>query len=577
MGSGLQHTRDRLRELAARLGAFAANSEGAFLEAGGQLAALQTRAEAVVATCRGALTLGAGEGDDDPAARLDAELGRLADYLRSSREASAVELDALARVLAAVEALTRGSKEIEDVPRSLRVLGMTTRIENSRAPVPNEGMETVAAEVRRMADLVDGRFQQLLRYAASVCATASAARGTTAEFLERHGASSAGMLAETRDALESLRTLAASEAAAVATARGASEDVMRSIAGVVVSLQCHDASRQRIEHVVEELRAFEADAAAARAEDEAAWAVEASRTCGVLAAQLRGAREALATAIATIVRELGAVASRVADVAAEAGRVAGSGAGDAPVARVRSGVALATRALEAHLVRAEDTAVAVRNVSESARAMAGELRDVGRLGSDVRIIALNALVETHRAGEGGRVLAVLAQEMGSVAGAVVRHTADASKALSEIGAAAGALERDAWASSGGEAIAAALEELLTRLALHHGGLQAGLGALREGGVALREEVDALGRRFAVQERELSALAAVEERLAAIAAEPPPEGADPAAAVRRSSASARYTMNAERDIHGQALGEAPSTRVEPAPVDASGFGSNVDLF
>jgi hypothetical protein len=94
-----------------------------------------------------------GEGDDDPAARLDAELGRLADYLRSSREASAVGLDALARVLAAVEALTRGSKEIEDVPRSLRVLGMTTRIESSRAPVPSSA--GMLAETRRPRVVAD--------------------------------------------------------------------------------------------------------------------------------------------------------------------------------------------------------------------------------------------------------------------------------------------------------------------------------------------------------------------------------------------------------------------------------------
>ena len=590
--STLDTSREQMKALSGQIGGFLAGSEDVFLDAGSRLTGLERQARSLVDVSRRAVTRGSGQPDQDPVDQMDRELGGLERYLGASREASGAGLEGLTRILAGAEAISGARGACEDITRTLRVLGMYTRIENSRDGARSEGMETVIAEVRRLGDLIEPLFRAMLDLASGLGKTATGARAGAQDFSARQKAWSAQMLEEARVAMESLRALAAAQAAVASRAVSAAEEVVRNVTEILVALQIHDATRQMIEHAVEELGAFERDAASASLKgplEAGAWLAEVFELCRLLAAQLRGARERLVEALGQIAGNLRTMVSRVVELGEETGRLAGTGEDGSPVERVERGVGHATAALREHLANEKELAAALGRVVETGKGIGVHACDIWGIGTAVKIISLNALVETERAGEGGRVLAVLAHWIGMLAVEVVARMQAVSGSLDAIKAAVKALGsgHSAEEVSAGATIAANLEDLVALLGSYHGDLEAGAVAIRDGSQALRDEVEGIAGRLEQQSDVVSSLARVEDELQRLAAQAAPL-ARPAGSdqqrVRQSSAASRYTTDAERQIHERVLEHpaaathaTPATQADPAVPTGGELGDNVELF
>ncbi len=576
--AALRSTRSRLAAVSGRLGEFLAGSEDLFLDTGARLAGVEQQARGLLEGARRAVALGAEEGEGGhPAERLDRELSRLDDYLRTTRDAAAGGLQSLSRLTECAEAIVRARSAFDTIPPTLRMLGMNTRIENSRSGAQNAGMETVAAEVRRLADAVEPRFQAIFQEAEGLAGAAGRARAAAEAFLGRQRAWSSELLSETRAALEALRALERAEAEVAARAVGDSDQLARDLGAVLVSLQGHDASRQMIEHAVEELEAYEEDAAAGAAAGPAAWLAHLPDLGRLTAAQVEGARVRLTEALEGIAGSLRGVARRGAALSDQTGRFAGGPGADTPMARVARGVAAATRVLRDHVAQEQAAREAMEGVAGTVRGMAGHVREIQGIGSAVKIIALNALVETERAGDGGRVLAVLAQGMGGLATEVAHRTAEVSQLLQEITALGGG--EAAGQATQGDGVAASLEALAALLGERQDRLQGEVQRLHRGSQELQEAVNGIGARVGERAVVVRRLEALEQALlqAGELAGAHAAGAGPAPRPEhRARAIERYTMEAERAIHARVL-----TGVEvggPATsAGGDGLGCNVELF
>ena len=571
----LRTIRDRFETVASGLLAFLRDSEGAFLDAGSSLGELERRSRGVLEGARRAVALGSLEGED-PAQLLDRELVRLDLYLRHSRETSGADCEALPRLVAPLEGILHARAELESIAPTLRMLGMNTRIENARSGAQNGGMETVANEVRRLADLVEPRFRGIFARTATLLEASARAQAGAQAFLERQVAWSERLVADTRASLKALGALAQTETALATEAASGAEGLARDVAAVLVSIQGHDAARQMIEHAVEELRGFEAELAAtgdAGPEGAARWLARAAALCRVLPAQIGGARQELTRVLEGISGGLRSAAALVSALSARTSDLTAPGEGS-PAAQVTRGVEQATATLRDHLSHSAATTATMRSVHETVQRMAADVRDVQDVGSAVKLIALNALVETARAGDRGRVLAVLANAMGDLASDVVQRTGAVSRSLEEVTAVAGGLAGGASAAQAadGAAVAAALTSLGARLTGFHARLTPETDALRTAASAVRDEVERLVARAAEAIGVAARLGEHEVTLGevaeAIGGDEP--GSDPGGGYDR------YTMEAERTIHDRALGAQRRSAATPAH-DPTGLGANVELF
>jgi hypothetical protein len=572
-----------------QLRGFVDHSEVVFLEAGERLARLEKQALDLVQVAAGAANLSKG-GEGDPAERLAAELARLDDHLRSARELAATGAEGLTRMRERGEAIVLAQDEFESTVRMLRMVGMNTRIETARAWIEAAGMETVAADVRRLVDVVEAKYGAVVEEARALRDVVAQAQDAADGFLRREGGASSEILRDAQEALASLRALAAAGGAVAAKATPSATEVTRHVGEILVSLQAHDASRQIIEHVIAELRTL------AGAGEAAGLDAGAADACRVSAAQLQGARERLRDALGTIGRSLRAIAGLVGDVAPEAGAKPGDAAGAGSQAeRVERAVADAVRALGEYLSREHDAAAAMAAAAARAQRMGAHVKEIEKIGLAVRIIALNARVETERIGDSGRALAVVAEWMQSCAVDVVRCTSVVTRALHDIGevsARLGAGEDEARRRAEGETISAALQQLAGRVTRYHDDLRTGVAALHQGSRGLRGEVNEVAHRLSDQLAALGAIHRVELELgAAASAAPRLDEAGGEAGAALAAAAARYTMHAEREVHARVVGGAdgPAPAEAPAPGGPAAepraeepkagadLGANVELF
>jgi methyl-accepting chemotaxis protein len=376
------------------------------------------------------------------------------------------------------------------------------------------------------------------------------------------------MLTRTQAAVGALQEMTRAGAAIAERALTGSERLAQQVGALLVALQGHDATRQVLEHVAEEL-------AEAEAEPDEGRIAEAAR---LGAAQVRGARERFVGSLDELSRSLRAIDGIGAEVSRQTEEFVKSGSGGAAAALVRKGVDEATHSLLQHVAHEAQTGEAMHRVVVTVEEMGQSVKDIQGIGSAVKIIALNALVETERAGESGRVLAVLAQGIGSLAGEVVQRTGSVAQTLGEIFAQASALRTAVSRSEaqGGDAICGSLERLSVRLSEIQRGLQAAVTAMHDQSRTLDGEVEALSARVTEARSGADRLAEVEAVLAELGADAAPlAGSDPE---ERTRSYGRYTMESERAIHDQVI-HGHSHPVTPAGSSGgtAGLGDNVELF
>jgi methyl-accepting chemotaxis protein len=277
---------------------------------------------------------------------------------------------------------------------------------------------------------------------------------------------------------------------------------------------------------------------------------------------------------------LHAISVRGAKLSAQTEGFAAKEGGGLPAEQVVRGVEQATQLLRDHVAQERETAEAMGGVVETVKGIATHVRDIQGIGNAVKIMALNALVETERAGDGGRVLAVLAQGMGGLAAEVVRRTTEVSCSLQEISDLSGALAMKTSVAEvdQGEVIASSLETLASQVSHYRRQLQGGVADLHRESLALRQEVDGIALQVSAQLAAAECLVELQGQLEALADEAAaragPEAEMPTP-VRRRGAYARYTMEAERIIHDRTVRGGNLAPVSGGP--PSDMGNNVELF
>jgi hypothetical protein len=521
-----------------QIAAFLAGSETVFLETGGSLETLRDQAVSLVATSA-AVVDGARAGDDDPVERLAQGCRQMDLHLAASRRSLDGKAQKLRGILAAVDRLNAFRHLFRRAASALRMLGMSTSIENARAGMESTGFATVASDVRRLGGLVETRFEGVLDESLAMKRTAEAALVRVNDLAGRQGQRASAMLEDATAGLESLRALARSASAVGARAIDASNRVVESVNSVVVSLQVHDITRQMMEHTLDGLREIDADLAGVAGDevrDEVRGVpavevnpVEVVELCRLQSCQLQEARfrlEAALQAIPTNLRVMSAAARELAD---ETCRLGERPQGGSLLEAVEAGVAHATSALREQLRQEMEIERAMDQVTSTITEMLKRLRDVERIGKDLKIIGLNAGIEAVKTTQGARVLTVLARAIQELSTEVGDQTAAfagmvhqiAAEARSSPEALVGAthLVDAGTADTGaaildGQRIAEELESLLANLRSYNGALGDAIGVLARVGGSLGRGVEEISGKIAQQEQGIAVLEAAEARLEA---------------------------------------------------------------
>jgi uncharacterized phage infection (PIP) family protein YhgE len=525
-------------------------------------------------------------GGDDPVASLLRELALLEEHLGTSRAITLEGSTALASVLEGTQRLAAFRDVFRSIVMTLRSLASSAKVESTRARAGGANFDTVVEGVRQMGVELAPKFDAVLTEGTSIRDIASAALSRAQVFLDRYQRDSGQLRTATQAGLDGLSSLSQTAISLMAENATHARNLGKDIDAIFHSLQVHDVARQIVEHVAEELIAFDVDANAALADtgtptDEGAWMAEVMHVCRLEAAQLEDARQKLLRGLEDINDILGTIFRGV-DHAAQGLKSLAGGQNGSQMDKAKAGISRSTKVFCEFMSNEQEIVASLSKVSSTAGRSAALAQELGWIGGEAKVIGLNAMVKAANVGRDGLPLTILARAIQDVAETIESCTDSVEAIMNEmVGKASGLATRGDRAlreqERTGEQIIARMAGLLAHLDNYRGELTDGLSSLRSGTARLRRGVDECAEQLRQMTNRVGLLQQLEVELTTIAA-----GAAPVAKervddpVRTRSASKRYTMESEREVHRAILGRTDGDESRPVPADASP-GGTIELF
>ncbi len=517
--------------------------------------------------------------------------------------------ETLEHILKILGSITSSIAGFKSITRTLNVLCVFTRIENARFSQNDTGFDTLAADIKKLSVDIETKFtdivaksnelsQLILQILSRVRDLENRQQGQKRTMLDQ-------IIASHRPLAERMR-LASVHAGQISERYDA---IVRSIGEMVVSMQFHDITRQRFEHASKGLDglipvaarltgrvpggaggnllpppdAISGDRAPdhktlRKGEEEAIC--EVGDMCELQSVQLRNSSDQLTAAVGTIIDNLWATARNIEAISKEALDIsAADGTGQSFLSEVEAGLSFITATLNEYTEANRELSVAMRSVAATLLDMSGFVNEIERIGMQIKMIALNAIVKAAHIGEEGAALSVLAEAVHHLSGSTCEKTAKVAETFKEIVRAAEGLSNViAGDGEGKDEKTLSMGDELRRLVGALGGINENVAALlarlQDSGRALSEDIEDTIKGVTVHVGVARIVGRVTAGLEDIAAcsrlmTPNRSHIDRSETVKALEAS--YTMNSEREVHQSIIGGAVSG--EP---DVELF-SEVELF
>jgi len=560
-GPQANELRDALRALGSDLESLAKSTEGEFLVIGEKLQGFYQRAGEISKISSTVARLMSGE----EVGTVIEGFRNVADKMKRLEGESRQNKEILRDVLENLAHLDHQVGDFHETIRRLRVLCVSTRIESARLGDKETGFEALADEVGKLSFEIENRCFQLLASSESLSLLVGQTLSKVLD-LEATQQTQAGIvLDKTMSSLESLlekRRLSAGAAGQISTRY---EAISRRIGEIVSSMQFHDITRQRIEHVQQALASFgphELPAGNGGQQEDGGGAGKDLRLVGDVSglqiAQLLYARGELVSAVRNIIDNLSALADLVAEMAHETSKMAGAAdeTGHSFLTGVEAGFSSVISALKTYGEAGRELSFAMGSVGTMLREMSAHTGNIEAIGEKMKLIALNATVKACHIGEEGATLGVLAEAIHQLSVETRQQTINASDALRSITSASesrcAAVNADGTDKEGELAFVG--EALRTQLKTLHDvnqGIVSLLTRMNLDGCGLSEDIRKTIDEVNVHRRVdlvISNVVAGLEEIAAFARSKGPADDRTGRAERMKTLTAAYTMQGEREVH-----------------------------
>jgi methyl-accepting chemotaxis protein len=443
-----------LPELGIELAALGRSTEKEFLSVGEKLQSFHGLAEEIAQLSASVARLLSGEGISAAINGFREVMDRMRGLEGESRQNTTL----LANVLEILNRLDHQLRSFFETARSLRVLCVSTKIESARLGERDIGFNALAGEVGNLALLIEEKTAHLLARSESLNDLIGRALLRVTEIEARQHLQAGLILDKTMSNLGSLQEKHALSSAAAKQISTRYEAVSWSIGEIVTSMQFHDITRQRMEHVKKALDSIVCarpnSGRTRRAKDVGAdqrlfFGLSeksgrapmngnpfrmAGEICAIQAAQLQDARDQLVSAVENIIENLVRVADQVVMMSQETERMASAAnqTEQSFLSKVEEGFDAVIAELSSYDVSSRELATVMDSVGDTLREMSIYTDDIEGIGAKIRRIALNAIVKASQLGDAGATLDVLAEAVHSLSIEACRRTETAGEALRSI-------------------------------------------------------------------------------------------------------------------------------------------------
>lgn len=619
-----------LNQAGERIMEMTTGTEGEFLRIGERLQEIHQRARAMSKLSDATAERLSGDTILSQMEGLKRILSQIGDENESSRGGS----ETIASILLRLKEVHGHLETFDRIVRNLRVLCNLIRIESARLGNRHEGFAALGDDVQGLIAHVDKgsstlriRTEEVMRILADHLVLAR-------EFETSQQEKAKQILARSDASIREMEMRHELSAQVIKDAAVRWKHISGSVGEVVSSLQFHDITRQRMEHVREGLMELMEEQGKAegimngkspvpwprlgRREsngkgDTAEVMSKAMATCELQAAQLQHAREDLAGAVERIGENLYCISSEISVLSEDIQKAAGASGEeeDTYFTELEASLAKLMDAIREFTEMNRKMSASMLQVAHAMGEMTSFIRDVQKVGIAMRVTALNACIHAAHIGDSGLALGVLADSIHELAVNTAGSIDIISTHLASIGEEAASLSRQGGRydqerlDSKNRTLLDQVKSLMQPLRQMDEELSDLLQRFDSDGTALQQEIEEMAANLRVHDEMDRGIGAVVTSLKDVTGElraALPAGFD-LTKVALGDMSARYTMVQEREIHRSIAAAAPVAatgaltmaaegREEPGAVegtregaeaapaaggDDEDLGDNVDLF
>lgn len=504
--------RSLLRSLTEKLIPLPGSSEKIFLSIGERLQNFTTGARALSEMSASAARLASGEEINTAIRGLREQLDNMTHYLNSSEKESTRSIEKLQHIYELVAGFDIICHDFKRIARSLHFLCISTQIESARLGQKetgsrnDAGFDILSEGVKRLANLIDAKATSILDNLESLTRLVQDAISRTQELLNLQLGAAVNMLRDAQSSFEALSSLNKKSSEISGRIAIQSSGIYKNIGAVVTSLQFHDITRQEIEHVGKALEQLREKIEVSGQDNECVsddrqneLVSRIDDVCGTQTSQLQHTRNELADAVGCVINNLRQISKRVKNMVAETQALSGSThkSGSSLLTEVESGIMTVVQSLRENVRRSREISA---SVNSAVNGIMEFVKEIAEIGAEIKLIALNAQIKASLAGEKGKTLAVIAEEIQCLAVDTRSNTTSALEKLDTItggGRVSYVAASSAFDNSRTEdvSVADALEGMLASLHRVNTEFVALLGRIAGNGQTIGDEIEALSNQI----------------------------------------------------------------------------------
>jgi methyl-accepting chemotaxis protein len=559
-----------------------AMTELRFLKVGSMLQEISARLLIIGQGADKAARLMSGEEAQSVVRDMELLLDRLEDdFIAADRTAGQVG-NLLGGILGELSNMDRQLESFKGHVGNLRMLKLLTNIQVASLRERGVGFRNVAADIGALSQNIHVKSNAILSRVKNLNAdlvkgkTMVAGLGVTQKQLNRT------MVSAVRSKIAIMAEMHANCSIAARDISSRSGDISRDVGSIVVALQFQDITRQQMEHACEALVGVQN-----RIATDGMLSAELAGICALQSAQLTNSADELVTAVTAIDSSLQAVAKEASGSSARVHVLfrQAEGVGRSSLADIELSLGSLSGAFAENVTARESLADIIQATTAAMGEITGFAEEIDFLGSEIRLIALNAIIKAAQAGREGAAFSVIAENIKQQSDDICRQAATINSSIETITRHVIDLHHEMH-GEGDRTTSLRTEELATTVARLRGLIDEAGELLLSTDKAADSVADIIAKTTAaLSSRELIAILQNDlhprvERLAAGL------GLHDSRSDGVLGAELRYTMGSERAIHQRFLDKADSGRWngEPGkgffrspPAGENHFDSNVEFF
>ena len=491
----------------------------------------------------------------------------------------------MAGMRASIAGIRHGLAGFRHVGPSFQVMATLAQIETAHIGSAGVDLGHLAEEFRSAGESIRSRVEQVLEPANAIEARIEAALRDAEQFDRGSLQALPPLITAAKSGLGQFRARQERSRSAAAQLTGQSAQVGESIADIVASIQFHDITRQRVEHVIEALQQLLAESQTGRSRRLPA---AAAGVIDLQLAQLSHAESAFRDAIRQMDGRLEEIAAQVAVMASETSELLGpaEGAEASFYTQMEECFRAIGEAATGCDVLERGTQAVVADLAGTLKALRASVSEIHAVEWRLRRLAINAAITGAHIGSAAEPLQAVAAAMNRLLDECESSSAEADSAVEAIAENLRSVTRKA----GSEGMwTGAMKPGLLRTETRDLHLLSQETARRAGGIAsaaarLSADIQSLRQGISAEQIFAGASARCRVVLSELKKLAGPQSAQQPP-LDLGAADRRYTMHAERAVHASVMnpGQPPTAVFEPVSQTSvstpapSEFGENVELF